>query len=277
MTHIDLSRLASPVITTSPPLLRPADGEKMMDTLPSFEWLPQQGAVRYRFEIGTTPALTSTVYTTRTIYTHHTPAVRLPKGTYFWRVCGLNGSNVVVGACTEPSRRLIQTYQTRWSLLRGYPTSLLPQPQAPDPAGTQIVTDTDEALGATELTTLYAVQDKDYWYIGFNVNPVLTGTIWYGIYLDADQINASGATAAPAGRPQITAVSYYRPEYALYVLYNSTQFNTTTIPLYDWNRTIGAWNPPRNLLDPVQVVGGAFTYSPTLNYVELKIPKTGYW
>ncbi len=246
-----------------------------MDTLPSFEWLPQQGAVRYRVEIGTTPGLASTVYTTRTIYTHHTPAVRLPKGTYFWRVCGLNGSNAVVGACTA-SRRLIQAYQTRWNFSRDYPYSLLLQPLGSEPAGTQVATDTVEALGAAELTTLYTVQDKDYWYIGFNVNPVLTGTIWYGIYLDGDQVNGSGATAAPTSRPQITAVSYYRPEYALYVLYNSTQFNTTTVPLYDWNKTLGTWNPPRNLLDPVQVVGGAFTYSPTLNYVEVRIPKTGY-
>ena len=216
------------MITTSPPLLRPADGEKMMDTLPSFEWLPQQSAVRYRFEIGTTPGVTATVYTTSTVYTHHTPAVRLTEGTYFWRVCGLDGSNAVVGCTT--GRRMIQAYLTRWSFARSLGS--LPQSAGSDPGETQIATDNYEGLGATELTGLYTAQDKDAWYIGFNVNPVLTGTVWYGLYLDADQKDASGATAAPASRPQIAAVSYYRPEYAIYVLYNSTQFNTTTVPLY---------------------------------------------
>jgi hypothetical protein len=69
----------------SPTLLRPPQNDKVMDTAPSFEWQPQQGVVRYQIEITTTdPTVTATVvYTANTIYTHHTPNVRLAKGTYY--------------------------------------------------------------------------------------------------------------------------------------------------------------------------------------------------
>ena len=49
--HFDTSRLISPTATNAPVLLQPPFNEKTMDTLPSFEWLPMQGAVRYEFAI----------------------------------------------------------------------------------------------------------------------------------------------------------------------------------------------------------------------------------
>ncbi|HKZ86803.1 MAG TPA: hypothetical protein VJ793_24490 [Anaerolineae bacterium] len=272
LTQIDVSRLIAPTATTSPTLQRPADAEKVMDTLPSFQWLPQQGAVRYQFELSTDPAFVSTTYVTRTVYTHHTPPMRVPKGTYFWRVKGLNALDQTVGVPSS-GRRLIVAYQTRWDLQRNYPTDLLVS-TVTTTSGTLLASDAVEGIGAAELTSLYAAQDKDYWYVGFHVNPTLSGEIWYGLYLDGDQVDGSGASAPPPGRPAVTTSSYYRPEHAIYVVYSNTQFITSTVYLHEWDKIAAAWKAQvRNLVDPVQV-GGSFHYSSTLNYVELKIPKT---
>ncbi len=267
ITQIDTLRQPAPVATASPTLQRPADGEKVMDTMPSFEWLPQQGAVRYEFALSTEAAFGTTAYVTRTIYTRHTPSVRFPKGTYFWRVRGLDSGGNTVGQWSN-ARRLVVVYQTRWELARSYPTVLLPAT-----AGTWLASDINDGQGATELTSLYATQDKDYWYLGFHVYPVPGNTVWYGLYIDGDQKDNSGASGAPSGRPALTTSAYYRPEYAIYVVYSGSQFVSDMIYLHKWDPINSRWDPEvRNLVDPVQV-GGAFYYNST-NYVELKIPKT---
>jgi len=262
MTQIDLSRLVTPTATNSPTLQLPVHGEKAMDTLPSFEWLPQQGAVRYEFEISDDAAFGSTTYVTRTTYTHHTPVVRVPIGTYFWRVRGLDGSDNTVGQWSE-GRRIIVARQTRWLGVGGYHLGTLPGKYS-----TLLATDINDGLGATELISLCTAQDKDYWYIGFHVDDT-PGTTWYGLYLDGDQTEGSGASFSPTS-PALTTTTYYQPEYAIYF----TGVAPSQVDLYLWDATVLAWDPQiKDLLDPVQV-GGAFYYSSTLNYVELQIPKT---
>ncbi len=275
--HFDTSRLISPTATTAPVLLNPPFNEKTMDTLPAFEWQPMQGATRYEFAISSNVDFTKTAYTVRTVYTHHTPKVRLPKGTYFWRVRGLDASGNQVGTWSA-GRRFIAAYQTRWVASWPLCTSTI----LPNTPNTLIAT-SPESGQATDLTNLYAAQDKDYWYVGFNVSPAVTGTIVYGLYLDGNQMDfatggsASGASVAPPNRPTITTVDYYRPEYAVYVVYSNTQFITATpksVALYRWDAVSGAWNPEiKDLLDPLQV-GGGFTYSPSIHYAEFKLPKT---
>jgi len=271
---IDTGRLMTPTATVSPALLRPPHNDKVMDTLPSFEWQPmsQANIVRYQIEITTTdPLVTSTVvYTANTVYTHHTPNVRLPKGTYYWHVRGLDAGNQTIGNWSE-TRRLFVAYQTRWACVN---TALLPT----NP-GTLIASDTNNGLGNYELTTLYSAQDKDNWYVGFN-HGTLTGTVTYGLYFDSNQedetIPNGGATTAPPGRPAVTTSAYFRPEYAIYLTYNGTRFISETIALYRWDKSLPVpdWDPQiKNLVDQIQV-GGGFTYSDTAKYVELRIPKT---
>jgi len=278
--HFDTSRLRAPTATSAPVLLAPPFNEKTMDTLPSFEWLPLQGAVRYEFAISSNSNFTSTDYVTRTNYTHHTPNVRLPKGTYFWRVRGLDASGNPVGEWST-ARRFIATYQTRW--VASWPLCTLAA--VPDTPNTLIATSPVVTGTPTDLTTLYVAQDRDYWYVGFNISPAATGTIVYGLYLDGNQtdpppsgnVDVSGASVAPPDRPAITMVDYYRPEYAVYVVYSNTQFITATaksVALYRWDATAGSWDPEiKDLLDPLQV-GGGFTFSPTIRYAEFKLPKT---
>lgn len=265
--RIDTARLVTPTVSAAPQLQRPTDNEKAMDTLPSFEWLPQQNAVRYEFELASDVNFSSPVYVTRTVYTHHTPNVRLAKGTYFWRVRGLDSNGQPVGTGWSESRRLILAYITRWEQTWGYPNNPLFAT-----SGTLLAT-TPGSAGPGALSTLYAAQDAGYWYVGFNISPVAAGNVVYGLYLDRTQITTTGATFAPVGRPAVTTVSYYRPEYALYMVFSNTTMITTQVDLYEWDGAANWKSLRRNLVDPLDV-GGSFTYSPTTRYAELKIPKS---
>ncbi len=272
-THINFALRPTATATISPQLHYPAHGEVVMDTLPSFQWLPQQGAVRYEIAFSTDPAFASTVYVTRTTYTNHTPVVRFPKGTYFWRVRGLDAQGNTVGQWSEV-RRIIVAYQTRWEYTSSYPNVLYPNRE-----GTLIAEDAEDGVGAAELSTLYAAQDKDYWYIGFHVTPTVGSTVWYGLYLDGDQQEGSGADTDPSitghPRPHVTTVDYYRPEYAIYVVYSGTNFITETVYLHHWNEALHQWDTYiKNLVDPGEVAGGAFAYDQARHYVELRVPKT---
>ncbi|HOU14743.1 MAG TPA: hypothetical protein PKZ84_16680 [Anaerolineae bacterium] len=266
LTQIDLARQTPPAATSSPTLQFPQDGEKAFAVTPNFEWLPQQGAVRYEFELSADPAFSSTTYLTRTIYTRHTPVARLPIGTYFWRVRGLDSGNNTVGDWSAVWRVII-SMQTRWFGVNAYTLGALPAQY-----DTVLATDAVDGLGATELTTLYMAQDSTNWFIGFHVTPTLGSTVWYGLYLDTNQKDGNGATFAPANRPALTTSSYFQPEYAIYVMYENTGFITTTAYLHSWITNTLSWDPlVKNLVNPQ--IGGALHYNPTAGYVELKVPK----
>ncbi len=267
LTQIDLARRMPPVAGSSPMLQFPLDGEKAFEITPAFEWLPQQGASHYEFAISTDPDFSSTLYVTRTAYTQHTPIVRLPLGTYFWRVCGLDSYNNQVGTWSD-ARRVIIAMQSRWFGVNNYTLGVLPAQY-----DTLLARDGVEGLGATELTTLHVAQDSSNWFIGFHVTPVPGSMVWYGLYLDTDQTAGAGAPSAPPGRPTLTTSSYFRPEYAIYVIYENSNFVTTTVPLHTWQAAISSWDPQvKNLVDVGQV-GGALHYNPGAGYIELKVPK----
>ncbi len=268
VTQIDVARQITPTATPSPVLQFPAHGEKVFETMPAFEWLPQQGAVRYELMLSTDPAFGVATYVTRTVYTRHTPIVRLPIGTYFWRVRGLDGSNNTVGDWSA-GRRVIVGMQTRWLGFNVYVMGALPSQY-----DTLLAVDTMDGLGATELTTLYMAQDKDNWLIGFHVTPTVGSTVWYGLYLDGNQQEGNGASLAPPNRPALTTASYFRPEFAIYVMYNGTTLITDTVYLHQWSGTEWDVNGFKNLVNPEDVTGGAIHYNPVPGYVELRVPKT---
>lgn len=268
ITQIDMARQVTPTATSSPVLQFPAQGEKVFGTTPAFEWLPQQDAVRYEFMISTDPAFGSTTYVTRTTYVQHTPVVRLPIGTYFWRVRGLDSGNNTVGEWSE-GRRVLLGMQTRWLGYNTYALGTLPSNY-----DTLMAEDANEGLGATELTTLYMAQDKDHWLIGFGVTPTLGNTVWYGLYLDGNQQEGTGASSAPPNRPALTTASHYRPEFAIYVMYDGSTLITDTVYLHQWSGSEWDANGYKNLVDPEDVIGGAIYYTQALGYVELRVPKT---
>ncbi|MEJ5311208.1 MAG: hypothetical protein WHX52_15700 [Anaerolineae bacterium] len=268
LTQIDIARAPAALATPAPTLLAPRHGEKVFATMPSFKWQAQQGAARYEIELSTDPDFSVTAYVTRTTYTSHTPVVRLPIGTYFWHVRGLDSGNATVGTWSE-TRRLVVAMQTRWLGVNTHVPGSLPEQY-----DSLMAMDTDDGLGATELTSLYVAQDKDNWLLGFHINPTLGTPVVYGLYLDGNQTDGQGASFAPANRPTLTTSSYYQPEYALYVTYDGTSLDTSMVPLYTWITTTLSWDPQvKNLVDVGQVGGGIY-YSSTTSYVELRMPKT---
>ncbi len=262
--HIDTSRLPAPSTSISPMLQRPPQGEKTMDTLPSLEWLPYSGAVRYELAISTRSDFATTAYVTQTVYTHHTPGVRLPKGTYFWRVRALNAGGQQVGQASE-MRRFIVAFQTRWECTGiGY---------LPSQTRTLLATDAEDG-GSTDLTTLYAAQDSNNWLVGFNYNPTIATPVTFTLYFDGNQTEGQGANVAPPGRPAIQTVRLYRPEYVVNVRYNGSQIDVNRVELFKWDSINNMWDPQiKNLVDPIQV-GGSIYVSSTQAYVELALPKT---
>ena len=55
-------------------------------------------------------------------------------------------------------------------------------------------------------------QDNDYWYFGFQARAGADMT--YGLYLDLDHVDASGANSDPRG-VNVAAISAHRPEFAI--------------------------------------------------------------
>jgi hypothetical protein len=266
--RIDTSRLTTPTTGISPILQRPPQGEKTMDTLPSFEWLPYHGAARYELTISAHPNLTPTVYVAQTVYTHHTPSKRLPQGTYFWSVRALNAGGQQVGQPSE-TRRFISAYQTR--LECAGIGSLASQ------TGTLLASDADDGV-SNDLANLYAAQDGGNWFVGFSYTPTIASPVTFTLYFDGNQAEGQGANVAPLGRPNIKTVGYYRPEYAVNVRYDGSQIDVNRVELFKWDSINTMWDPQiKNLVDPIQV-GGSIYVSPTFRitqtYVELALPKT---
>ena len=81
-------------------------------------------------------------------------------------------------------------------------------PLSSDPTG-------DMSEPNLDMQHLYVTEDTANYYIGFDA----TASTWgmtYGIYIDTNQVDGSGATSDPWGRA-INAVSAHLPEHTIYV------------------------------------------------------------
>ena len=87
--------LASPVAAAppaaSPTLVSPTTGDTASAN-PTFKWERIADAVKYRFQISTSPAFSTFVYNTDTYSTQNTPPTDLPLGILYWRVAGMDAS-----------------------------------------------------------------------------------------------------------------------------------------------------------------------------------------
>ncbi|MBN2044328.1 MAG: hypothetical protein JW757_04840 [Anaerolineales bacterium] len=129
-------------------------------------------------------------------------------------------------------------------------------PLASDPAG-------DISEPNLDLQGLYVVEDADNFYIGFDA----TASNWgmaYGIYLDTDQIDGSGATSDPWGKA-VNAVSDNLPEHTLYV-YHEDWDALQDVQLNHWNG--GSWS-----YDSLISQGGAQAYGADNDWIEYRVPK----
>ena len=177
-------------------------------------------------------------------------------GTYYWRVIGLN-SGVTQGNWSSTSCFQIAAQSERILGIRtpGSVNNQLLIALDPD----------DTADNSYELTSLYATQDNDYWYFGFNAK---TGVdMKYGLYLDIDHKDNTGATKGPSNYP-LTTNSAHRPEFAILISKTGNTFSANQVSIYSWGSN--DWNAPQLLGS----IGGSLFYNSTTGYVELRVPNT---
>jgi hypothetical protein len=252
-TRIDTTQTLTPtnVIT----LLRPASGFEAVEMAPLLEWWPLQGADSYEMEISADSAFSLTPTLTATVpYPAFTPQTRLGYGTYYWHVRGRSGGSPLGN--WSATWRFQVAAQSHWRQSRTLGNNQLLI--GSDPAG-------DMTDPNYDLTNLYAAQDKDFWYFGFNVMTT-TADMTYTLYLDLDHVDNSGATFDARGF-NVNTILAHRPEYALYIEQTGGTFDASKVYIYGW--TGDNWAFPQTLNN---VVGGALTA--TTNYVELKVPNT---
>jgi hypothetical protein len=260
-TRFDPSKALAP--TSQITLLRPLNASENVESTPLFEWWPLQGATSYQVQISQDPNFGSTVIDEQVLYPAYTPQTSLAQrslnhlafGTYYWRVRGWNGGSTP-GNWSAPWRFQVAA-QSQWRYTRTLGNSENKLLVASDPD--------DISDNNFELTGLYVAQDKDYWYFGFDATTGATN-MTYGLYLDLDHTDGSGATS-DARTFNVTTIAAHRPEYAIYFLQQSSAFSAANIMIYRWTGT-GWSNSPQTLTS----VGGAlYTGS---NYVEIKVPNT---
>lgn len=258
LTRIDLSRGLPPVSTIT--LLRPAHGSEFVETTPLLEWWPLQGADSYEVQISTDASFASAYIThTATVpYPAYTPPRRLEFGTYYWRIRGLSGGSPV-GNWSTPWRFHVVA-QSRWRQSRNPGDASNRRLIGSDPAG-------DMTDPNYDLTTLYAVQDKEDWFFGFNVFTGTGANMTYVLYLDLDRKDGSGATNDAAGYA-VNTITAHRPEYAVYVLQRGGTFSAAETYIYRWDAY--SWSPVGTL----DSGGGTLYYNPSAHYLELRIPAT---
>ena len=251
--------------TSAPPQLRrPVAGAEIVEATPVLEWWPVTGADNYDVQISLNPAFpfAETISGNVTIPTY-SPLVSLAQrflnkldyGTYYWRVQARSGITTI-GNWSEIRRFQVASQSGRiQTRTLGSATNRL-----------QIASDLDDTVDNNfELTTLYAMQDLNAWYFGFNATAAATNMV-YGLYIDLDHQDGSGATLDPRNY-SVTTIPAHQPEYALYVKQVGATFTTTLTELYAWNN---GWGDPTTLED----IGGLLFYDLINHYVEVMVPNT---
>jgi hypothetical protein len=263
-TRIDTSQTLTPTADIVPQLLRPVHGEEFVEMTPLFEWISMQGADSYEIEISEDPDFSSTIYSETVLFPVFAPTTgiaqrnqlnRLEYGTYYWRVRGLSGGSPL-GEWSDTWRFQVAS-QSEWLRTRtlGNPSNRLLI--ASDPL--------DTADTNYELTTLYATQDSDNWYFGFDATTSIDDMV-YALYLDLDHIDSSGATSDALPYYDISTIPAHQPEYAIYINQQSENFSANQVAIYSWNGT--TWDVPQSL----GAIGGGIFYDS--GNLEIMIPNT---
>ncbi|UCC62529.1 MAG: alpha-amylase [Anaerolineae bacterium] len=129
-------------------------------------------------------------------------------------------------------------------------------PLASDPVG-------DMSEPNLDLQGLHVVEDAHNYYIGFDA----TASNWgmaYGIYIDSDQVDGSGALSDPWGRA-VNATSAHWPEHMLYVWHEDGDA-LQDVQLNHWDGA--GWS-----YDSLISQGGEQGYGPADDWIEYRVPK----
>jgi hypothetical protein len=260
MAHFDRNLRLEPTISEIPDLLRPMQGQDSMEATPLLEWWPLQDATQYQVEISREADFTTYEISKTVNIPAYSPIYSLAQrslnrtdyGTFYWRV---RAFVVDTWSNWSEGRRFQIASQSEWRYSRtlGDPANQLLIGQ--DPLG-----DSNDPF---DLTSLYASQSRDNWYLGFNAE--ITDTeLTYVFYIDVDSMDGSGGTYPPERDYEVSTISAHQPEYVIYVDEIAGEIDSENTWIFAWNGV--NWDFGQRLVD-----FDGDVYSST-EYVELEIP-----
>jgi hypothetical protein len=264
--HFSLTNPNDTPTTPPPQLRRPTYGSEIVETTPLFEWWSVSGADSYEVQISEDPSFASPLDSGIVRYPVYSPTtsfaqrslVKIDYGTYYWRVRARSGGNPLGGWSNAWRFQIASQSERVESRTLGSSSNRL-----------LVATDLADAEDSTQykLTSLYGMQDSNYWYFGFNVALVAPTDMTYGLYLDLDHKDNSGAASDPRGYT-ISTIAAHRPEYAIYVNRSGGAFSAGNTEVYAWNGV--NWDNLGYLID----LGGDLSYDAASGYVEIKVWNT---
>ncbi|MBW7882989.1 MAG: hypothetical protein H3C34_10185 [Caldilineaceae bacterium] len=263
--------------------IHPASGMEAVETPPVLGWLPVTGAANYRVQISLSPDFTQVIDEAVPLYVNYVPwqgkPTRMESGTYWWRVRAESAPGVALGNWSETRR-----FNLSRDVIQSNPNDMVPPPKASsilsttatyNPTFTYLATSAVATGNDYELGNLHVLVDRaNYnasrnWVIAFGVSPATSGPVRYGIYVDTDHVQNSGATTDPLGE-QISVNSYHRPEFVLYVTRNGSTVDPTTVTFHRWENA--SWQPQQTLA----FISGDAWFAQDSNAVQLLVPYTAF-
>ncbi len=266
-------------VTDTMTLIQPIDGFEAVGIPPILGWLPITNATSYRVQISRDRGFTQVVDEAVAQGVNYVPwqgrPTPMPFGTFWWRV----RSETPPGPWSE-----VRRFNVSIDVIAGNPYDYSPPPQPGSlvdttatyaPATTLIAVDPAEpALGAYDLGALHVMLDRTYsqinynWVIAFETAATSADALTYGLYVDIDHVEGSGAATDPRGWP-ITTDALYRPEYVLYIAREAGDaVSADTTSFHQWNGA--SWEPPRTLTE----IGGQLWLDPVTRALQLLMPYT---
>jgi hypothetical protein len=264
---------------SEPMPIYPADNFEAVEVPPVLGWLPVTGSQSYRVQVARDANFNEIVDEAVAQFVNYVPwqgrTVAMPFGTYFWRV-RREAPNTGPWSVT---RHFNLSFDLRTGNPFDYPpparpASILAVGTGYTPSWTYIAS--GESMGGPfGLGALHVMLDRTLtdtlplnWVIAFETSAGLGDALQYGIYVDIDHADKSGATVDPLGKP-ITVDPLTLPEYVIYVNKTSSQtpgpMNAT---YFRWSGT--AWLPGQTLA----ALGGDLWVDSTTQALQLLVPYT---
>ena len=261
-----------PLSDNNPPLLlRPTHGEEWVETPPLLEWQAIEGAAYYQVQVSRDPTFLNTADTVIDrnvpfpVYSSETSLAqrflnRLNFGTFYWRVrANLSGE---WGPWSEIQRFQIAS-QSEWRYDRELGSQENRLQIGTDEAG--------DALGSFDLTTLFSSSSKDKWYLGFDTILSLDLNQVFGLYVDIDHVDGSGALTPPPDRNYaVSTILAHQPEFAIYIDIVNGTTDEDNVLIYEY--AANAWQIPKRLSD-LQAPGEEGLYIVD-GYLEISLPRS---
>ncbi len=280
-----------------PSIIYPRDAFEAVDA-PVLGWQPVNGAANYRVQVSRNQDFTVVVDEARPQFVNYVPwqgrLEAMPFGAYWWRVQAESAQGVALGGWSQPRR-----FHLSVDLLTGNPIDMVPVPCAdlkPDeveippctrvdtpttiisttqnylPAWTFIAASPGDSGNEYDVGNLHVMTDRyydgnHYWAIAFEAAAAIGGSVKYGIYIDVDHVENSGAAADPLGKP-ISTDGLFRPEYVIYVHRAGNTVASSDVSYFQWNGS--SWDPVQSLAS----LGGVAWYEDATHGIQILVPYT---